>query len=327
MKINNLIFILTAFIFCSACNDEWKEEQYKHYVSFKAPINDQGVTRIYIRYNSKGEVAYQLPLIVSGSTPNNKDMTVRVAVDSDTLNSLNLERFQSRTDLYYKELESHFFSIPESVKISAGEISSEMNINFTLKDIDLADKWLLPITILEDNSNNYIPNPRKNYKKALLRIMPFNDYSGYYSGTALKFYLKGYETESAIVKNDIPTYVVDENTIFFYAGMIGEDDFYRKNYKINVHFDRESNVVTFSPNDPKINFEANGTATYKVDEFMDEVRSYLLHRYITINNIDYTFTDYTTAPGNNISFTVRGSMIMERKINTQIPDEDQAIEW
>ncbi len=28
-----------------------------------------------------------------------------------------------------------------------------------------------------------------------------------------------------------------------------------------------------------------------------------------------------------ISYTVRGSLIMERKINTQIPDEDQAIEW
>lgn len=327
MKIKNLLFVLAALLFSSACNDEWKEEQYEHYVSFKAPINDQGVTRIYVRYKSEGEVTYQLPLIVSGSTLHNNDITAHVAVDSDTLQTLNYERFQSRNDLYYKELDNLFFKMPESVTIPAGKITTEMDINFTLKDIDLADKWILPLTILDDPSYNYKANPRKNYKKALLRVMPFNNYSGNYSGTGLKIFLKDYENEAPIVKSEIPAYVVDDNSIFFYAGMIGEDDFYRKNYKIYAHFNEETKIVTFSAGDSRISFEARGTSIFKIDEIMDDVRPYLLHRYITINNIDYSFTDYTTVPGESIPFTVKGSLIMERKINTQIPDEDQAIEW
>lgn len=327
MKKINLLFILAAMIFCSACNDEWTDEQYDHYVSFKAPINDQGVTRIYVRYKEEGAASYQLPLIVSGSTLYDKDIIAHIAVDSDTLETLNYERFQNRTDLYYRELGSHFFTMPESVTIPAGEITKELDINFTLDSIDLADKWVLPLTLKKDASYDYTANPRKNYRKALLRIMPFNDYSGNYSGTGLKIFLKGYENEAPIVRSEIPTYVVDENTIFFYAGMIGEDDFYRKNYKIFAHFDEENKIVTFSAEDSNINFEVRGTSIFKIDELMDEVRPYLLHRYITINNIDYSFTDYTTVPEKTISFTVRGTLIMERKINTQVPDEDQAIEW
>lgn len=327
MKKSNLLFILAAFIFCSACNDEWNEEQYEHFVSFKAPINDQGVTRIYVRYNSEGAASYQLPVVVSGSTLYDKEITASIAVDSDTLETLNFERFQNRTDLYYRELGSQFFTIPENVTIPAGEITTEIDIDFTLNDIDLADKWILPLTILDNASYNYTANPRKNYRKALLRIMPFNDYSGIYSGTGLKIFLRGYENEAPIVRSEIPTYVVDDNTIFFYAGMIGEDDFYRKNYKVYAHFNNETKIVSFTADDPDIGFEAFGTAIYKVDELMDDVRPYLLHRYITVNNIDYTFTDYTTVPGETISFTVRGSLIMERRINTQVPDQDQAIEW
>lgn len=318
---------MAAVFLFSACNDEWTEEQYEQYVSLKAPINDQGVTRIYVRYKPDGEVTYQLPVVVSGSTINNRNITARIEVDSDTLQTLNMERFQSRTDMYYRELESRYFSFSNQVTIPAGEITSMLDINFTLQSIDLADKWILPLTVVDDPSGSYLPNPRKNYRKALLRVMPFNDYSGDYSGTGLKIFLRGYENEAAIVRNEIPTFVVDERTIFFYAGMTGEDDVHRKNYKVFANFDEENKIVTFSANDPEIGFESFGTTTFKVDEIMDDVRPYLLHRYITINNIHYTFTDYHSVPEHRISYTVRGSLIMERRINTQVPDEDQAIEW
>lgn len=327
MKIRNILLLFTVLMFWSACNDEWIEEQYTHYISFKAPLNDNGVTRIYIRYKSEGAVVYKLPLIVSGSTTNSSDLNIHIAVDPDTLRILNNERFQNRTDFYYRELDENHFSFPETVKIPAGENTALLNIDFKLQEVDLADKWVLPLTIVDSPSYNYTSHPRKHYSKALLRIMPFNDYSGIYSGTALRMYLKGYENEAAIVKSNIPTYVVDENTIFFYAGMIDEQNIDRKKYKIFASFDDINKTVTFTAEDPNINFKSLATSTFKIDEIMDEVRPYLLHRYITINNIEYTFTDYTTVPNNEISYKVKGSLMMERKINTQIPDEDQAIEW
>jgi hypothetical protein len=319
--------LLAVLVFGNSCNDEWKDEQFTHYVSFKAPLDINGVSQINVRYKPDGKVTYQLPLIVSGSLTNNSDLTVHVAVDPDTLEGLNIERFQNRTDLFYRQLGAHDFTMPETVNIKAGENTSLLNIDFTLGNIDLVDKWLLPLTIVDDPAKGYLANPRKYYRKALLRVMPFNDYSGTYSGTALKTFLKGYENDAAIVKSEIPVYVVNENTVFFYAGTVDEERIDRRNYKIYASFDKVTKKVTLTAEDPNINFVMNDTPVFVVEETMDAVRPYLLHRYITISKIDYSYTDYTAVPGFTIDYTVRGSLILERKINTQIPDEDQAIEW
>ena len=76
-----------------------------------------------------------------------------------------------------------------------------------------------------------------------------------------------------------------------------------------------------------MNFQVNKDASYSINERMDEIRPYLLHRYLTINNIDYQFTDYTLVDNVAINYKVAGSLILERQLNTQIPDEDQQIEW
>ncbi len=320
------LFFLSLLVVFSACNDEWKDEQFENYISFKAPLGNEGVSNIYVRYRGSEKAIFQQPLIVSGSKTNDKNITVHVGVDPDTLGVLNFERFQNREDYYYKQLDNQYFAIPSTMNIKAGEDIGLLPIEFTFKDIDMVDKWVLPLTILEDPSYGYKAHPRKHYRKALLRVNPFNDYSGTYSGTALKVVMEGYEGEAAVVKDEIRSYVVDENTIFFYAGNIDEDRQDRQNYKIYASFN-ETGGVTFAADNPNLNFKLNKDASYTVNEQMDAVRPYLLHRYITLNNIDYEFTDYTMVPNVAIRYKVSGSLILERKLNTQIPDEDQSIEW
>ncbi|MDR6733940.1 DUF4973 domain-containing protein [Sphingobacterium sp. 2149] len=320
-----LFFLMVLFV-CNACNDEWKEEQFEHYVSFKAPLESEGVANIYVRYKDGQKTTFLQPLEVSGSTTNDMDLSVRVGVDADTLGILNYERFQNRQDFYYKQLDNSYFSIPETVNIKTGENTALMAIDFSLKGIDMAEKWVLPLTILEDPAAQYKINPRKHYKKALLRVNPFNNYSGTYSGTALKVVMDGHESETPIVKSQIRSYVVDENTIFFYAGNIDEDRKDRKNYKIFATFS-ETGGVTFRAENPNMKFAVKKDASYTISEQMDAVRPYLLHRYITLNNVDYEFTDYTLVSTTAIKFKVSGSLILERQLNTQIPDEDQSIEW
>lgn len=324
-KIAAILAILFT-VGCIACNKELITEQYQQYISFKAPLDVDGVTPIHVRYKPSGAVNYELPVLVSGSTTNNKNILVHIGVDSDTLKVFNNENFQNRTDLYYKELTAQYFTIPDTVSIPKGMNSNTVNVGFTLKNIDLVDKWVLPLTI-ESSSNDYTPNPRKNYSKALLRIVPFNDYSGEYSGTALKVYLKGEEDGAAIVKSTIETYVVDENSIFFYAGTVDENKSDRRNYKISAKFDADKKEVTLTSDNPAMNLQVNKTINYSIEDIPDELLPYLVHRYVTINNIDYNFTDYTSVAGASIDYTIRGSLILERKINTQIPDEDQAIQW
>jgi len=66
-KLYILGMILGMYATFSACNDEWKDELYTQMLSFKAPLGDNGLSEIYVRYQPDGTGIYQLPVIVSGS--------------------------------------------------------------------------------------------------------------------------------------------------------------------------------------------------------------------------------------------------------------------
>ena len=154
--------LLAALMSVTSCSDDfsagdnaWDKEQYAHYISFKAPLGDNGVTELYVPYtrknidrtpmypeegrNGKGISEYYLPVIVSGSTTNKQNITVHVGADPDTLASVNESRFQLRTDLYYKDM-SQYASYPETVNVPSGQDVSLMHIKFDFTDIDLVNK-------------------------------------------------------------------------------------------------------------------------------------------------------------------------------------------
>ena len=80
MKKIYILFSLAIAIgaFCTSCNDEWTEEQFRQEVSFKAEPNGNGVKFAYLRYRPDGTVRYELPIILSGSTMNPDTKTVHV---------------------------------------------------------------------------------------------------------------------------------------------------------------------------------------------------------------------------------------------------------
>lgn len=320
-----LLAVLMLF-FCTACNEEWTDEQYEHYVSFKAPMDyTRGVTDIYVKYKPHGIVTYQLPVMMSGSTMAGSNTEVQVAIDSDTLANINWEYFHNRTDLYYKELTTDYYELDNtSVVIPAGDCTGILDVNFKLSGIDLVDRWVLPLTIKESPTGNYIPHPRKNYKKALLRVIPFNDYSGTYSTTTMAVSFKGSST--TMTTHTRTAFVVDEHSVFFYAGLINEEELERRKYKIVFTLNNDG-TVTLSAPDSDIHFKLIKKPTWKVTEKMDASLPYLKHKTVSIENFEYEFDDVTSVKGTTISYTVKGTVNMERKINTQIPDTDQAIEW
>ncbi len=94
--------------------------------------------------------------------------------------------------------------------IPAGDCMGILDINFKLSGIDLVDKWVLPLTIAESPTGSYEPHPRKNYKKALLRVIPFNDYSGTYSTTTMQVGFK--DAFNKMTTNERTAFVVDEHS-------------------------------------------------------------------------------------------------------------------
>lgn len=327
-----IIMLSVLLLFLYSCNDEWKDELYTKMVSLKAPINNEEVSAVYLRYKPEGKVTYKLPVIVSGSLKNDKDLNVRIGVDNDTLGILNNSKYSTRTDLYYKQLPESFFELPSpTCFIPSGSNIETYDIDFKFVGLDLVEKWVLPLTILEDPS--YTMNMHKGWRKALLRIFPFNDYSGNYSSTGVSIYF-GKETDKPMNVGTRNTFVVDENKVFFYAGITEELSEDRGQYKVKVEFEAPETVgedgtkkgkLTISAENPAIKFETLSDATYEVREEMDKVQPHLLHRYTTIY-LKYKYVDYTSASV-ELPYRCEGSMIMERKINILIPDEDQAIQW
>lgn len=348
------ISILLASVFglmalTTSCNDEWTEEQYEHYISFKAPLDDKGgVTSVYVpftRHDDKGEALYGrgisnrlLPLIVSGTTKNDRDFTVKIAHDTDTLGILNYEWFQGRSDLYYKDM-SEYASYPSTVNFKSGEDVSLLDIRFDFNNIDMTEKWVLPLMVVDDGTSPYESHPRKHYGKALLRVFPYNDYSGDYSAATLL--VKNSPTKDDLASRDgsgqetARLYVVSEDEVFFYAGTIDEDRTDRKNYKVYAKFikkvntdgsiDENNGTVELRSDNPDIQLQVNREATFKIYDKMDDIKPYLMHHYIIINDLDYTFCDYTLMKDMVMWYNASGTLTLERQINTQVPLEDQDI--
>ncbi|MCW1736083.1 MAG: DUF4973 domain-containing protein [Dysgonamonadaceae bacterium] len=345
MKYLYLTILLAALFTLPGCNDEWNDELYTRMLSLKAPINRDDVSVIYLKYKPGDEVVtYKLPVIVSGSQTNDRDYIARIDVDNDTLNFLNFDKYAHRSDLYYRQLPENFYELPsQTCHIPAGSDVGYFDINFKLSGLDLVEKWVLPLTILPDPS--YTLNTYKGRQKALLWIMPFNDYSGFYNAGSMYVYF-GDNTTKYMTASTREARVVDENTIFFYAGITEELAENRGDFKIKCEFlepdeiteieDSKTGKLTglyvkrgklvLSAENPALEFEVIGEPTYEIKEEFDIDRPHIIKRFITLT-MEYQYKD--SASSENMVFPYRcvGTMLMQRNISTLIPDEDQAIFW
>ena len=328
-KILYILFVLLTVSFTD-CNDEWTKEQYKQMVSIKSSPSSQGVTWRNVRYTKDGKVTYNVPIIISGSTENKMNRDIHFAIDPDTLAILNKEKFGDREELYFKLLPEQYYSFPETLTIPAGQSTSLLPVEYSLEGIDMADMWVLPIKIVSNDSYNYAVNPHKHYSKILIQPVPFNEFSGNYSGTKLLGYVNDDKTVP-LNSSSHRAYVVNDSTVFFYAGMRSIDYTDRKDYKLYCRFtgekmpDGKNYKAKLWTDNEELELVVRGQANYSVIKDMDAVTPNLEHIYITINDIDYDFYDKTATPGFSLKYTFTGSMTVQRNRNTLTPEEDQNI--
>lgn len=337
-----LLAILVAF---SSCNDEWEEELYTRMVSLKAPINRDDVSVVYLRYKPDNEiVTFKLPVVVSGSQENDKDYTVRIGVDKDTLGFLNFDKYTDRSDLYYKQLPDNFYELPsQTCHIPAGTDVAHFDINFKFSGLDLVEKWVLPMTILPDPT--YTLNRYKGRQKALLWIMPFNDYSGIYNAGSMYVYF-GDNNTKYMTASTRETRVVDENTIFFYAGITEELAENRGDFKVKCEFHEPDEVteifdskteeatglfvkkgkLQLTAENPDLEFEVIGQPSYEIKEEIDIDRPHIIKRFFTLT-MEYRYKDHVSSENMVFPYRCKGTMLMQRNVSTLVPDEDQAIFW
>ncbi|MDR0511248.1 MAG: DUF4973 domain-containing protein [Rikenellaceae bacterium] len=340
-KLCYYIAVCGAVLFTVGCNDEWKDELYDRMVSLKAPANGDGVCPIYLRYKQGGIVTYKLPVIVSGSQTNDRDYDVQISVHPDTLNDFNRAQYYDRSDLYFKMLPGRNYEFPSEIcHISKGSNVALYDVTFKFEDLDLVEKYVLPLAITEDPS--YASNTYKGRDKALLWVLPFNDYSGTYGSTNMRIY-PGASSSQTLSVSSREARVVDEKTIFFYAGITEELSRSRSSYKVKCEFisadtteiidertgistglHRITGMMALSADNVSMDFQVLETPTYEIKEELDADKPHIIKRNYTLT-MNYKYTDYSS--GSVFVYTCKGTMAMQRNVNIYIPDEDQAIIW
>ncbi|ALL07575.1 hypothetical protein AQ505_20010 [Pedobacter sp. PACM 27299] len=311
------ILAVIGCMLISSCNKEWQDELFRKSVSF---VNN-GVVEVHVKYNAAGgAIPVKVPIIVSGSTENSAEVTVTINTDVDTLQNLNFERFRLRSDLYFNELPKEAYQFESmNTTIPAGKNQGSYNLNLKLAGLDFSNKYILPVQIISTSSLAIATG--RGYKKSLMRIVPFNDYSGKYSIAAEVWDRNRPQNEQKPLT--VPfrnAYVVDEKTVFFFAGVTEEEALDRREYKIKASFNEGNKTVTLSSENPAIRFsQQRGTFTVKKEK--DGVLPYLERIYTTVF-LEYQYSDISN-PTFPIDYRFVGSMILERKRNTLIPDEDQ----
>jgi hypothetical protein len=321
-KIFGIISMVIAVVTFYACEDDWKEEQYEKFVSFVR----SGYTETYLNSNAEGGVIhYKIPVTVSGSTFNDRDVTVEIALDPDTLVDYNREQFFNRTDLHYRQLDKEHYSFPKgtTITIPAGEDIGYLDVDFRFEDLDLVEKYILPLQIV--STSEYIPANKKWYRKTLMRIIPFNYFSGTYSAGAAEITADNDKTPTSKATREMR--VVNDSTVFFYAGLCEEDARDRATYKVRAQFNSD-NTITFYADSAKIKFTpAEGKCKWEIKEEMDALQPYLMIRTVTMD-LQYSYKDVSN-PNYEVKYNLKGFYTLERRRNTQIPEQDQQeiFEW
>ncbi len=149
-------------------------------------------------------------------------------------------------------------------------------------------------------------NTYKGRNKALLWVRPFNAYSGTYSASSMEVH-NGNDASSStfMVASNRTAQVVDENTIFWYAGVTEELSTTRGKYKIRCTFSPPDSIreiidpytklhnglyntygrVTLdADNSEGLNFSLGSadTPTYTISETYDPDRPYVIRRITTL---------------------------------------------
>lgn len=314
------LFIITAFCALSGCNKEWESELYEKKVSFVK----NGVVRVNAKYQTAGGlVSVKVPVVLSGTTENTEDIQVTIEIDRDTLGNLNFERFRYREDLFFRELpEANYSFKSKTTTIPAGSSQGYFELDLKLDGLDMINKYILPVKIISTSKNNV--SDRRWFSKSLMQIIPFNDFSGPYSNAGLVWDRDvSQNNQTALTSTTRTAWMVDERTVFFFAGVVDEDALDRAKYKIVARFNEDSTVSLSAP-DPSINFSQQ-RGSYTVSTRMDEVLPYLQKTYVTMN-LEYWYSDITN-PAFPINYRFTGPLTLEKVRNIQIPEEDQQIEF
>lgn len=160
---------------------------------------------------------------VSGTSRNDKDIAVELAIDAEALATYNYDKYRNDTVLYYTLFPQDALVIPDDVVIASGKESTVATFKIDMSRLeDKYADYVLPLTIR--TTSDYMPS--EEYATALYHIIFKNHFSGTYTGSMelIRVNTNGAnnDTDKLSVSNKT-LYAISADECFFYAGNYNRD--------------------------------------------------------------------------------------------------------
>lgn len=238
------LFLLAAIAFFTACESNKLDDELfvKHVL-----INQNGFREYDLNYLDASVRDTIITVAVNGSSTLDRDIEVDLAINPDTLEGYNWEKYRNDRSLYHELLPEDCYSfVGENIVIKAGTEYTDIPIRFNLDKINKEKNYVLPISIVS-TSEYSVATP--NYSTVLMHIVLSNAYSGTYS---LSGTVKEIATGDFIdVRMSRTLRIVDPKTVSLYAGNTSERVTNREKYRINMTVNADS-TLSFTAVNPSI---------------------------------------------------------------------------
>ena len=305
------IFIYAAVLLgvCSftSCENNIPDEQFIKMVL----LTKNGVQDYDIEYTSEGLIELSLPISVNGTSSNDRNITVRLSEDPDTLEAYNFDRFRSRTALYYALPTEKMYSFPTGpeITIQSGSDYAILPLTLNLKEFDLYNNYVLPLKI------EYVSTYQiawSQYTKLLMRLNISNFFSGNYNVDG-KVWEENYPNQKLPISSAVLRALASDQC-YLYAGNVAENDEDRAGYSLTVKVDKDkyedsvndetgaqirryTAVTIGSKNaDKKVKDESNGNSWVEISRTADPVNNnlenvvtkvHLNYSYMNLRDVEY----------------------------------------
>lgn len=230
-------FVLLALALVS-CSDDVDYELFTKYTYL---LNNGWQENIKMEINDDNTVTLPVYFGVNGTTGNDKDITVKIAVDPDTLKDYNFDKYKNDTTAYYTMLPENCFSFDkDSYVLPKGKLSTQATCTINLETLkstaSIFNEYVLPLKIASSEGE---PTGPSRYSKALFFINLSNVYSGTYSGTGKLQQIGTSYTSDAGGKQ---LYAISRDECYIYLGNADRSTTDNKKFIARLHFNEDGSI-------------------------------------------------------------------------------------
>lgn len=298
------------FIFCcvalysfalSSCDDMLKDELFVKY----AYVVQNGWKEVNLELNNIGVMSLPITVGVNGTSFNNRDVAVKLALDPDTLADYNFNKYKNDEVLYYKQINDEAIKFPEEVVIESGKESAVIQVTLDKSKIEnqYAD-YVLPVCIA--SAEGYDPGPTK-YTRSLMHLSFYNDFSGSYGGSCK---LWDQDKSGSLHERTISSkilYGYSPNECYFYAGEYDRTNIMKDGYIVRLNWDPETGEVLMTSDNTDMRLTLIEPTTFKqviINHATDDSKKIVT----TTLFVNYSYLDASSSNVRTMVF--KGTMTM-----------------